>query len=157
MLDGRRKHASRDKEQDLRDKHPQGNAHAKRDCGNQQRLQRKNHVHLPRTHTQHLVETKLLLAPAHEEVVRVHHEKAKDHGEKDGKPIEDLSHLAERLAHVAAEKVALDAHGVERIEHGHAQHKREEVHGIVMQELAHVAKGKLSEHRRPLPARPQPA
>jgi hypothetical protein len=73
------------------------------------------------------------------------------------RPCDDLAYLLQDIGESSDRKSALDAHGVERIEHGHAQHEREEVHGIVMQELAHVAEGKLSEHCRPLPGLLRPA
>ena len=157
VLDRGLEHPRGHKEEHLREERPQSDAHPKRDRSHQQRLQRENRVHLPRAHAQHLIEAKLLLAPAHEEVVRVHHEKAQYHGEKDGDSVEDLPHLPERLTNIPTKEVPLHADGVERVEHGHAQDEREEVHGVVVQELAHVAKGELSEHRQPLPARPRPA
>ena len=77
--------------------------------------------------------------------------------EEDREAVHDLAYLLQDIGERVRQEVCLHGDRVECIEDGDAHDERQEVHGIVMHELAHVAEGKLSEHRRPLPGLLRPA
>ena len=152
-----REHAGGHEEQDLGEEGAGKQADAERDKGDHQRLKRKDRVHLAGAHAEDLVEAKLLLPPAHQEVVGIDHEEAHDEGKEDSEAFQHVAEALQETCCIALEEIGLDRDRIEGIEDGNAKRKGQKIHGIVVHHLAHVAEGKLSEHLRRLPRQPRSA
>ena len=138
-------------DEQLREQDSREQADNERGKRRQGRLEEEHEGHLASRHAQELIESELLLAPLDQVVVGIDHEKAKDEGEKDRDEQHELPHRLDHLARVRGEEARLVGDRVEGVEHRHAEHERDEVHGVVARGLADVAEGKSKEHRPGLP------
>ena len=133
---------------------PQGGQHAQpqtqhqRHQGHQPGLQHQHQGHLPLAKTQQEVSTQLPLAPPQQKAVGVENEAGQHHRHKDG---EDADAGLDHLHHGAAvlgqiDHSALALQGVKGVEETHAEGEGEQIHPVVPEGPAHVAKSQLKEH-----------